>query len=249
MAPRFDIFISGGTQHVAMLQTLLAKLRPFGRVHLASCFLTGDDLQQLDSLYDVLHEPKHSDNGYHNFELFSIRDMHRLATAPYFVKLDADIEVADDWISYVDECIAARSDAVLFGPRKGMSDVTLELSGGLVRELLGHEVRVSRAPKIIGGFYVGKTEFFRQHARFMEVAHELLWCFRDGERVRPSPYPQHWPAQVRKPTLHVRGHVEDFRTIGNEDTLRSLVVHAAGASDHVHVFDSRGKVRIYRESA
>jgi len=246
MAPRFDIFICGGSQHVAMLRPLLAKLQPFGRVHLASCFLSGDDLEQLHGLYDVLHEPRHSENGYHNFELFSIRDMHRLATAPYFVKLDADIELADDWIAYVDDCIAARSDAVLFGPRKGNSDVTLELSGGLVRDLLGHDVRVARGPKIIGGFYVGKTEFFRQHARFMEVAHELLWCFRDGERVRPSPYPQHWPARPARKTMHAGGNVETFRTIGNEDTLRSLLVHAVGASDRLHVFDSRGKVRIYR---
>ena len=243
---RFDIFICGGSQHVAMLRPLLAKLRPFGKVHLASCFLSGDDLQQLHGLYDVLHTPRHSDDGYHNFELFSIRDMHRLATAPYFVKLDADIEVADDWIAYVDECISAHSEAVLFGPRKGCSDVTLELSGELVRDLLGGEVRVAGAPKVIGGFYVGKTEFFKEHARFMEVAHELLWCFRDGERIRPTPFPQHWPSGLGAKSMRVGGHAEPFRSIGNEDTLRSLVVHAVGASDRLHVFDSRGKVRIYR---
>src|ERR1051326_1184451 len=200
---RFDIFICGGSQHVAMLRPLLAKLRPFGKVHLASCFLSGDDLQELHGLYDVLHTPRHSDDGYHNFELFSIRDMHRLATAPYFVKLDADIEVDDDWIAYVDECIAAHSEAVLFGPRKGQSDVTLELSGEVVRDLLGHDVRVAGAPKIIGGFFGGKT-------------------------------------------MRVGGDIATFRSVGNEDTLRSLVVHAVGASDRLHVFDSRGKVRIYR---
>src|SRR5436305_222009 len=83
-------------------------------------------------------------------------------------------------------------------------------------------------------------------ARFMEVAHELLWCFKDGERVRPSPYPQHWPARLGTAAVQVGGDAESFRTIGNEDTLRNLLVHAVGAGDRAHVFDSRGKVQIYR---
>src|SRR5207244_10281010 len=82
---RFDIFICGGSQHVAMLQPLLAKLQPFGTIHLASSFLTEDDLRQLHGRFDVLHTPRHSPDGYSNFELFSIRDINRLAAAPYFV--------------------------------------------------------------------------------------------------------------------------------------------------------------------
>jgi len=245
---RFDIFICGGSQHVAMLQPLLAKLQPFGTIHLASSFLTDDDLRQLHGRFDVLHTPRHSPDGYSNFELFSIRDINRLATAPYFVKLDADIELDDDWIAYVEECLAASPDAVLFGPRQGNREVTMELSGGMVRELLGQEIRVAGAPKVIGGFYVGKTNFFRDNARFMELAHELLWCFKDGVRCRPSPYPQHWPARLRRKSLRIIGDAEPFRAPGNEDTLRSLVVHALGAGDRLHVFDSMGRIRIYRAS-
>ena len=117
---QFDIFISGGSQHVHLLKPLLRKLLPNGRVHLASCFLSNSDLSELRRLYDVLHTPNHSDDGYRNFELFSIRDINRLATAPYFIKLDADVHLEPDWIEYVKECTAAYPDAVLFGIELGM---------------------------------------------------------------------------------------------------------------------------------
>src|SRR2546421_13044246 len=115
----FDIFVCGGSQHVRMLKPLLAKLAPYGKVHLASCFLSNGDMHQLRGLYDVLHTPQHSPDGYCNFELFAIRDINRLAMAPHFVKLDADIYLRPDWIKYVEERIARCPDAVLFGPGKG----------------------------------------------------------------------------------------------------------------------------------
>jgi len=244
---QFDIFICGGSQHVEALKVLLPKLQPYGTVHLGSSFLTEVDLYELHNLYDVLHTPRHSPDGYRNFELFSIRDINRLATTPYFVKLDADIEIEPDWIVYVEECIAAHPDAVLFGPRKGNVDVTYEISGPLVRRMLRQDIRVMHGEKVIGGFYVGQTAFFKEHLRMMDIVHELVWCFENGVRRRPSPYPEYWsgkPSRRARLTIHSGSPTSR----ANEDTLRSLVVHAAGASDRLHVFDSRGRVRIIRNN-
>lgn len=230
---RLDVFVCGGSQHVEMLKPLLGKLRPFGTVHLGSSFLTGADLRELRGLYDVLHAPRHSPDAYYNFELFVIKDINRLASAPRFVKLDADIHVEPDWIEYVEECVAAHPDAVLFGPRRGDVDVNCEIKGPLARRLFGRELRVTNAPKVLGGFYVGLTSFFREHGPFMGVVHELNQR-DDGRLLRPT-----GPA--------ARGAPRKFR--GNEDTLRSFVVHAAGAGDRLHVLDSGGRVRIERPDA
>jgi hypothetical protein len=241
-----DIFICGGSQHVRLLKPLLGKLRPYGKVHLVSCFLSDDDLDQVRGLYDVLHEPQHSSDGYCNFELFSIRDINRLATAPYFIKLDADVHLAPDWIEYVEEYIEAYPDAVLFGPRKGNNNITFQISGTLVRHLLKQDIFVSNARKVTGGFYVAKTSFFRSHKRAMDILHELMWCFKDGMRYRPTLHPEYWPRDdlASREPVTVIGRTGKFQ--GNEDTLRSLVVHAVGAGDRLHVFDSQGRVRIDR---
>jgi hypothetical protein len=245
---QFDIFVCGGSQHVGMLKPLLARLRPFGKVHLGSCFLSNADLGELRGLFDVLLEPRHSPDGYRNFELFCIRDINRLASAPYFIKLDADVDLAPDWIDYVEDSVAAFPDAVLIGPRKGNIDITLELSGALVRRLLNQDIRVSNALKVTGGFYVGKTSFFKEQRRFMDLVHEFLWCFRDGRRWRPSPNPQYWPPEARANSepITIIGRSERFQDPGNEDALRSLVVHAVGAGERLRVIDSRGRVLIHR---
>jgi hypothetical protein len=134
---------------------------------------------------------------------------------------------------------------VLFGPRKGNVDVSLEISGALVRRLLRQDVRVTNGPKVIGGFYVGRTEFFKQHLRFMDLVHELLWCYEDGVRRHPSPAPEHWPGRpAQRARLTVKGRSPNFR--GNEDTLRNLVVYATGAGDRLHIVDPRGRIRIDR---
>src|SRR5687767_321653 len=133
---RFDIFVCGGSQHVDLLHSLLGRLLPYGTVHLASSFLTGDDLARLRGQYDRLHSPAHSPDGYANFELFCITDIYRLAAAPYFIKLDADVRLSDDWIEYVETCIAAHPRAVLIGPRKGDVDIDVTLSGALIRRHL-----------------------------------------------------------------------------------------------------------------
>lgn len=243
---QFDAFICGGSQHVSQLKPLLGKLQPYATVHLASCFLSDVDLHQLRGFYDVLHQPRHSENGYSNFELFSIRDINRLATAPYFMKLDADVHLEPDWMAYVEEGLAAHSDAVLFGPRRGNVDINFEISGAPVRRLLNQDVFVANACKVIGGFYVGMTSFFKTHKRFMDLIHEFLWCYRDGVRYLPSPNVGWWPADARvsREPITVIGQSKNFQ--GNEDTLRSLVVHALGAGDRLHVFDSNGRVQIPR---
>lgn len=243
---QFDVFICAGSQHVRMLKPLLLKLQPYSNVHLASCFLSNADLDQLRGLYDVLHTPQHSSDGYINFELFSIRDINRIATAPYFVKLDADIHLEPDWIEYVEESLATYPDVVLFGPRKGNVNITFQILGALVRQLLQHDIRVTNACKVIGGFYVGKTSFFKEHKRFMDIIHEFMWCYKDGIRCRPMLNPDYWPpeGQASREPITVVGPSENFQ--GNEDTLRSFVVHAVGAGDRLRVIDSRGRVQINR---
>lgn len=206
----FDIFICGGTQHFAQLRALLPKLMPYGTVHLASSFLSEIDLHELHGLYDVLHMPRHSPDGYHNFELFSIRDINRLAAAPWFIKLDADVDLDPAWIGYVEESIAAHPDAVLFGPRRGNVDVDVEL-----HNVMGRDIRVHAGKKVIGGFYVGRTSYFKEHLRLMDELHATLAARAVGTKFR-----------------------------GNEDTLRSLLVHATGAGDRLHVRDSGGRIRI-----
>jgi len=242
----FDVFVCGGSQHVPLLKPLLKTVRPYGTIHLASSFFSDDELEELRDLYDVLHKPKHSDDGYCNFELFSIRDINRLASAPHFIKLDADIFLDPDWIKYVEESLQFHPDAVLFGPKRGNVEINVELSGAPVRQLLKRDVVVTNASKVIGGFYVGLTSFFKTHQTFMDLVHEFLWCYRDGVRYRPVLHPECWPSdsQISREPIKVLGQSANFR--GNEDTLRSLVVHAVGAGDRLHVLDSKGRIQIDR---
>lgn len=242
----FDIFVCGGSQHVSLLKRLLKTLLPFGTVHLGSSFFSEEELEELRGLYDVLHKPRHSEDGYSNFELFSIRDINRLASAPHFVKLDADTYLKPDWIKYVEESLESHPDAVLFGPNRGNVDINVELSGAAVRQLLDRDVVIANACKVIGGFYVGLTSFFKTHKPFMDLVHEFLWCYQDGLRYRPVLFAEYWPSgsQLSNEPIKVLGQSSNFR--GNEDTLRSLVVHATGAGDRLHVLDSKGRIQILR---
>lgn len=241
----FDVFICAGSQHVLVLKPLLKTLLPYGTIHLGSSFFSDQELRELQGLYDVLHRPQHSEDGYSNFELFSIRDINRLASAPHFIKLDADVLLQPDWIEYVQDSLEAHPGAVLFGPKRGNVEINFELSGAPVRQLLNQDVIVSNACKVLGGFYVGLTSFFKTHKTFMDLVHEFLWCYEDGVRYRPVLYPERWPsdALMHEP-IRVVGQSARFR--GNEDTLRSLVVHAAGAGDRLHVVDSKGRIQIVR---
>ena len=243
---RYDIFICGGSQHFEKLRALLPKLHPFGRLHLASITLTKRELSELSRHYDALHRPRHDADGYLNFNLFCIRDINRLATAPHFIKLDADVTAREDWVEYVDESLSGHADAVLFGIKEGLARVNVQITGPLVRQKLGREIRVTGGRKVIGGFYVGQTAFFKRHDRLMQLAHEFLYCFRDGRRCRPSARPEEWPASPEPPagSFTLGGHFQDLHKIGNEDTLRSLIVHAAGAADRMYVLDSAGRLSV-----
>jgi len=169
----FDLFVCGGGEHVPLLERLLPRLLPHGRVHLGSSFLSDDDLAHLEGRYDVLHEPRYSADPYRNFELFSVRDIHRIATAPYLIKLDADVELADDWFQYVEESIATHPHAVLFGPRRGVRTIDADLGG----------VTITGATKVIGGFYVARTEFFKAHQLFLDLAEkQAVWQGEDTLR-------------------------------------------------------------------
>jgi hypothetical protein len=202
---RFDIFICGGSQHVSLLEPLLARLLPYGTVHLASSFLSDHDIGRLHGRYDVLHRPAHSLDGYANFELFCIKDVYRLAAAPYFIKLDADVTLADDWIQYVEACITAHPQAVLMGPWKGDVDIDVELSGAPIRRQLRRDVRVTRGLKVIGGFCVARTAFFKERIDLLEIIHEGVLSAERGDtavrgRVGKHGSPQRGhAAQPRRP--------------------------------------------------
>jgi len=225
---RYDIFLSGGSQHVPLLRDLLPKLQPHGRVHLASSFLTEGEQEELRPWYDHLHHPRHHPDGYVNFNLFCIRDVNRLARAPYFIKLDADVGLRDDWIDYVDEAVLRHPGAVLFGTERGDSPIDLALTGAGVRERLGREVRVTGGWKVRGVLHVGRTEFFQRHDAFMQGVHELLY----------GPAPN--LAGAGEPRVVRSGNHRKLRDIGDEDTLRSLVVHALGAPKLV--LDAGGRI-------
>lgn len=247
-APAYDIFVCGGSQHFAMLRVLLPQLAPYGRVHLGSITLGKAQLHELAPFYHVLHRPRHDARGYRNFNLFCIRDINRLARAPYFIKLDADIELADDWVDYVDAALARHPDAVLFGPHGGCRRLSLTLSGPLVRGVLGADLRVDSGLKVIGGFHVGKTAFFQRHDGYMQCLHELLYCFDDGRRIRPGRRPPGWRDDLERQAAPFTavGRTHPYRECGNEDALRSLVAHGVGASARIHVLDAGRYVRVFR---
>lgn len=243
---KYDIFICGGSQHFEQLKALLPRLYPFGRLHLASITLTDRELSELSRHYDTLHRPRYDADGYLNYNLFCIRDINRLAAAPHFIKLDADVAAREDWADYVDEGLKHHPEAVLFGIKEGLARVNVRITGPLVREKLGREISVTDGRKVIGGFYVGQTAFFKRHDRLMQLAHDFLFCFKDGKRRHASACPEAWADTAAPPAgaFALDGHFQDLQKIGNEDTLRSLVVHTAQAADRMFVLDSGGRISV-----
>jgi hypothetical protein len=101
-----------------------------------------------------------------------------------------------------------------------------------VRERLGREIRVVDGWKVRGIFHVGRTGFFQRHDAFMQGVHELLQGYRD-----PAP---EGAGAVEPRRVLCSGRYRKMATIGDEDTLRSLVVHALGAPKLV--LDAGGRI-------
>jgi len=225
----YDIFVCGGSQHVDMLQALLPRLRPYGFVHVASTFMAPHEEAKIGSLCDALHRPRYADVPmsrtkvpYVTFNLFCTREINRLASRPRFIKMDADMELADGWIDYVDAGFASHPDAAVFGNRRGIS-LNTDLSGPPVRQRLGRDrLVVAGGTKVCGPFYACRTDFFKQHDDLMQRVHELCWCFGGGRRRFPS------PQGLPDTTGALKGRAMGWP--GAEDGTRCLAVHAAGGT-------------------
>ncbi|MGH9763332.1 MAG: hypothetical protein ACREDR_28680 [Blastocatellia bacterium] len=233
---KFDIFVCGGSRHFDLLYDLLPRLAPFGRTHLASITLTARELDALGPYCDLVHRPLHHPDGYINFNLFCIRDINRLAQGKHFIKLDADIKLPNYWIEYVERSLRLQPDAVLFGPEAGGSTIDIEITGPAAVRQLGREIRVRKKRKICGLFHVGRTEFFKQHDAFMQSVHRLLFANdpANGAATNRELEPE---SKNRRRGLEIKGYQRNLRGIGDEDTLRSLVVHALGAGDRMFMLD------------
>lgn len=245
---KYDIVISSYSGHFEATRKLLPMLKPYGTVHLASSFLSKDQIAALRPHFDVLHEPRYVDDGYENFALFCTRDINRLVQARHFIKLDADVVLRDDWISYVDETLAERPDAVLFGTHAGTNRVDYDISGPLVRSSFGNDLRVRDGLKVSGSFYVGKCEFFRKHDCRLQILHDLTYAFVDGQRSRSSHLreecAQGYPTEA-KAGVQLRGSCRPRQGRCIEDDLRCLLVHSLGASDQLFVRDSAGRIVVH----
>lgn len=233
---RFDIVVCGGSEQFAELRRLLPAVSPFGTVHLASSYLKPDQVDALRPWIDVLHEPRHNPDGYENFRLFCINDLNRIGSAPHFIKVDTDVELADDWIEYVEECLEASPDAVLFGTHQGSNKINYDISGPLVRHKLGGDVRVREQVKVNGSFYVGDTAFFREHDATMQILHDLIYAFQDGRRSRPS----HLGVDLEEvpgaeALVRMRGVCALRAGKASEDNVRSLAVYQVGAGKRIVV--------------
>lgn len=245
MTTGFDIVICSGGAHVSRLKRLLPRVAPFGTVHLASSYLHPADFEELRPWVDVLHEPRYDPDGYQNFRLFCIRDVNRIGEEPYFIKLDTDVEVADDWIDYVEESLATHPEAVLIGTHEGTNKIDYDISGSLVRRKLGGDLRVRDALKVNGSFYVGKASFFREHDPTMQTLHDLIYAFKDGRRVRPrhiGPDPEELSSI--QDAVNLRGVCSLRAGTVSEDNVRCLTAHLVGAGKRLHVLDPGNRVRV-----
>jgi hypothetical protein len=223
IARGYDIFIAGGVYHFARLRALLPLLASHGRVHLASIRLNSREIEELRPFCWRIHSPDHDPDGYRNFCLYCTRDLNRLASSDYFIKIDADVELGDNWIEYVDDQIRLNPQVVLFGPIQGRP-MNLYLTGERVKRELGFEIRMTDMTKVAGPFYVAKTSFFHRYDAEMQTIHRLLYDSSDA------------------PDLEASGSVDCLRTIASEDTLRSMMVHLFGGPELIAAPEARGLI-------
>ncbi len=240
-----DIFVSSGEAQARRLPGLLPLLRPHGRLHLASSFLSPDQIAAFESQVDVLHRPALARDPYRNFVLFFIREAHRLASSRYLLKVDTDVVLRPDWFDYLQESLAVHPDAVLLGSHAGTNRVDFDISGPLVRERLGSDVRV-QGLKVNGSFCLADLEFFRRHDRTLQVLHDLIYAFRDGRRIRESHLPDpdlaETEARLEGDLVRLRGVCSRRQGSASYDNLLGLAAHVLGAGDRVIVRDAQGGV-------
>jgi len=170
---RYDIFITGCSRDFTRLQEILPELSPFGTLHLASSFLSEEELTVLTPLCDHVHRPIHHENGYRNFSRFCIRDIDRLATAPWVIKIDADTKLHDGWIRYVDDVTHKYPGAAIIGPGVDPEMIDVSIFGDQAAERLGGYLDIIGKPKVVGGFYISNSGFFKRNYRTMQSIHEL----------------------------------------------------------------------------
>jgi hypothetical protein len=202
------------------------------------------ELEKLTPHCDIIHRPEHESDSYLNFNLFCIRDINSLAQAPYFIKLDADVSLRSGWIECVDMGLAEYPGAVLLGIKEGLAKINIEMSGALIERMIGKNIRVIDGRKLIGGFYVGRTAFFKRHNQMMQNLHELFYCFREGRRHLATFQPEVWAeaGSDNDEAFCLKGDFHNLQRIGNEDTLRSLTIHAAGAGEQMFLLNSKDSI-------
>ena len=243
---RIDIFINGGSQHFDSLKKLLPKMHPHGRVHLASIFLTDEEIAELEPHCDFVHRPQHAPKwDYRTHILYCTREINTLATGDWFVKTDADTKLKDNWFEYVENGVKDHPDSVLFGVRRAPDKLDVSITGELVRRRLGSDIEITNAERMCGAFYVGNTAFFKQHDDMHQDIHDLIWCHdATGKRTKPSHRPDRCLPGDEKLGLKIVGPKGFFRLGfgGSEDTTRSILVHAAGAGDRMRFLSAGGRI-------
>ncbi|MDJ0851591.1 MAG: hypothetical protein QNK04_24720 [Myxococcota bacterium] len=240
-----DIFVASGASQYERLRALLPRLRPHGRLHVVSSFLGAAQLAALAGEVDALHQPRHSENAYGNFVLFFIRDAHRLATSRYLLKIDTDVELAPDWFDYVEESLAAHPQAVLVGSHAGTNQVDYDISGALVRQRLGRDVRV-RGMKANGSFCLVDLDFFRRYDRTFQDLHDFIFAFHDGRRARRS-HLDDPGAEEPGPDgdlVRLRGVCANRQGTASYDNLLSLTAHFLGAGNQVIVRQPGNRIQL-----
>jgi hypothetical protein len=241
---KYDIFVCGGSHHFKLLQKLLPTLRPFGMTHLASSVLTESEIKILSNFCDYIHRPTYHSNPYHNFGLFCIRDINRLAQRPYFIKLDSDTRLTYNWIHYVDNAINENPRFVAFSDHPG-TDLNLKLTGALIERLVGRPLYIAGA-KLSGPFYVCRTEFFKEHDSLMQGIHQLLYSFAPTSR-RPLSDEGSNKGVFQKSLFELHAWTPTrplgISNLWGEDSTRSIVIHVAGAGNKLLIVPSRGRVQ------
>lgn len=185
---RYDIFVTACSRDFGKAASMLPQLAPYGTLHLASSFLTNEEVGELSRFVDHVHFPRHHvTNGYRNFSRFCVRDIDRIASNPWVVKIDADTELTDEWFRYVDEVTQEHPHAALIGPGVDPEMVNVTMFGPLVLDRLGRTLDIRGVPKVVGGFYVSRSSFYKKHFDVMQTIHELA-SVRNEQCVTVSGY-------------------------------------------------------------